>query len=901
MSRQESTTIDDSSSLFERRPWGYSDLVALLVWTAAIAGFFWDTVSLRKALFYFDITEINYPYRAFFAEELRAGRFSRWCPELYCGMPLFSESQAGYLHPFKYLLYPWLATWQALNLDTVLSIWLTGVGTFLWLRRHVGPAGALTGAGILGLSGFTWGHLIHTSMINALASLPFVIWGLEYSWATARWRGAVLGGLALACQVFAGHLQDALWTICLVGLYGLYKAATETGSGSARACDPNGVPELRSARVSDPAGLPDRRSPISSVLGLRLRILSMAAALVAVGVLISAVQWIPSKELLDRSPRAQGLSWEDLTYGSWHPELLPTMVVREAYGTRARGTDWTNGFYPYHEMNTYVGLIAIVLAVVGAGGASVRDRWANFWVVLIGVALVLMLGKFTCLLDYAHRIPILGSSREPVRFFIWATLGIAALAAVGVERLERTNNVSLRQGLILAGMLVVLSIPILCVLYAPAFSVPNRWNKPRNLAQFRWLGHELLIALVRTAVLSSVAWWAAWKAARSAEAGRRLRWAALLPLLVIADLLGSHWVDVPTVDPSYWTQPPDSVARLKNDPSLIRVYGKADKSATEPGYASEFIDFFAVRDQLDWSLPAAWRISSARGETPMLARRTVDFSDHAYLGRGLFEIQSVTHVLTGRRWLEKLGKLIDPRFVRAGAAFISRNASAFPRARLAGRPVYAQDRQDAIAAIDRLTLTDELRDHLIVEDPAHPLPEDAIVSGTARIVLDLPERMVVETQSSAPAYLVVSDTFDPGWSAQVNGRPAAIYPAYVAFRAVFLPPGNHTVVFTYRPAGFMLGLGLSLCGLLGSLVLWFWPRGSLAMAPEHSALSWPPQWRARWFAFLAAIVIVSAVGIGPKGWPALNSRWQKSVHPFTWDSGILAIRPNPRASNPAQP
>src|SRR5437660_7503643 len=47
-----------------------NDLVALLVWTAAIAGFFWDFVSLRRALFYFDITEINYPYRAFLAEEI---------------------------------------------------------------------------------------------------------------------------------------------------------------------------------------------------------------------------------------------------------------------------------------------------------------------------------------------------------------------------------------------------------------------------------------------------------------------------------------------------------------------------------------------------------------------------------------------------------------------------------------------------------------------------------------------------------------------------------------------------------------------------------------------------------------------------------------------------------------
>src|SRR4051794_26956992 len=147
---------DEGAWRCERRPWGAGDAVALLVWTAALAAFFWDALSLRQALFYFDITEINYPYRDFFARELRAGRFSRWCPGLYCGLPLYSESQAGYLHPLKYVLYPWLATWQAFSLDTVLSVWLTGLGTYGWLRRHVGPTGALTGAAVFGLSGFVW-------------------------------------------------------------------------------------------------------------------------------------------------------------------------------------------------------------------------------------------------------------------------------------------------------------------------------------------------------------------------------------------------------------------------------------------------------------------------------------------------------------------------------------------------------------------------------------------------------------------------------------------------------------------------------------------------------------------------------------------------------------------------
>ncbi|MBV8266023.1 MAG: hypothetical protein JO252_06730, partial [Planctomycetaceae bacterium] len=176
----------------ERRPWGVGDLVAILVWTVAIAAFFWDAVSLRQSLFYFDITEINYPYRDFFARELRAGRFSRWCPGLFCGLPLYSESQVGYLHPLKYLLYPWLPTWQALDLDTVLSVWLTGLGTFGWLRRRVGPSGALTGAAVFGLSGFVWAHLIHTSMNNALTSVPYTVWALEWAWERGRLAGVGL-------------------------------------------------------------------------------------------------------------------------------------------------------------------------------------------------------------------------------------------------------------------------------------------------------------------------------------------------------------------------------------------------------------------------------------------------------------------------------------------------------------------------------------------------------------------------------------------------------------------------------------------------------------------------------------------------------------------------------------
>ena len=149
---------------------------------------------------------------------------------------------------------------------------------------------------------------------------------------------------------------------------------------------------------------------------------------------------------------------------------------------------------------------------------------------------------------------------------------------------------------------------------------------------------------------------------------------------------------------------------------------------------------------------------------------------------------------------------------RWGTAYIHRNRDALPRARLMGQPIYADDQRQAVAALERIG--DGLRDQLVIEDPTRPLAADAIVRGTARISLDLPERVEIEADAETPAYLVLADTFDPGWSATVDGVSSPIRPAYVAFCAVYLTPGSHKIIFTYRPAGLDRGLSLTGCGLL---------------------------------------------------------------------------------------
>ena len=686
-------------------------------------------------------------------------------------------------------------------------------------------------------------------MTNALISVPMAFWALESAWDGGRLRGVALGAIALACQVFAGHLQDTILTAGAIGLYALYRSATATGFRA------------------------------------RLTAIGFASLLGGLGVAVAAIQWVPSKNLLDRSPREGGLTWEQITYGSWSPELLPTLLVREAYGTLARDTDWQDGYYPYHEMNAYMGLVGLALAVVGAG--AWRDRWVGFWIILAGVGGLFMLGKFTALFDFMNLVPVVGSSRIPVRYHLWVSLAVAALAAVGVDRLSRPGQVSLRTAVVVAIGLIAASVAILVYDYTPAWLESRRWGTPEHQEHFRWLGREVGIAVARTAAISMAAWAVASRAVKETRASRRAWLASALPLLVIADLLGSHSADVPTIDPAFFTQPPESAVKIKADPGTIRVFGIAERSAAEPGYASRAVDFFEVRDTLAWGLPPIWGLASSMGHTPIYPRRVLTFHEHAHPVLSRLDVEGVTHMVAGRPIPGFPGPV-----ERAGLSFIHRNASAQLRARLMGRPAYVADEAAAARALDNLGPA--IRDRVIVEDPDRPMAEAADAAGSARIVVDEPERVEAEVEAQGPAYLVLADTFDPGWSATVDGRSAPIRPAFAAFRAVYVSGGKHRVVFAYEPAGFRSGLIATCLGLIAVVGCLAWPRSVARADPSHGPSGWPSWWPIAFGMILAVFILGSAVRVGSDG-VGLHPRWSGAFHRFTWAADIDAIRPMGKA------
>jgi hypothetical protein len=82
--------------------------------------------------------------------------------------------------------------------------------------------------------------------------------------------------------------------------------------------------------------------------------------------------------------------------------------------------------------------------------------------------------------------------------------------------------------------------------------------------------------------------------------------------------------------------------------------------------------------------------------------------------------------------------------------------------------------------------------------------------GQARIESYRDDSVVVRTAADASGVLVLTDTFYPGWAAEIDGRPTPILRTDYLFRGVVVPAGEHVVTFAFRPWSVMIGAVISL-------------------------------------------------------------------------------------------
>ncbi len=403
-------------------------LPALLLALLAL-GILWPLGLTNRVLAGIDAYTYFLPYWDYRIAELQAGRLPLWNPYLFLGVPFLANPQSAVLYPLHLLLTGMPAT-SALVWSAILHVWLAALFAYLFCRRSLAcsrPA-ALLGGALFGFGGFTLARVENINQLNGLAWLPALMWLLDEAQRSrsrrARVRWSVALAVVVALQLLAGHTQTTF--INLVGLL-LFALARL----------------IAVWRQGRPA---------------MLAVLAPVAAIVP-GVLLAAAQLLPTLELNPLGLRSGGLPYRQAVSFSLRPRLLLQSLLPPAGG----GLGEAFGNEGYAEFSAYLGVGALVLALIGAVGVwrmwrAGRLNPAHIALLLLAAAgLFLALGVANPVYYLLWRfVPGFDLFRAPARWMALYTLGAAGLAAIGLDALDhRLSTITLPRRWLLPLVLVV--------------------------------------------------------------------------------------------------------------------------------------------------------------------------------------------------------------------------------------------------------------------------------------------------------------------------------------------------------------------------------------------------------------------------------------------------------------
>jgi uncharacterized membrane protein YfhO len=88
-----------------------------------------------------------------------------------------------------------------------------------------------------------------------------------------------------------------------------------------------------------------------------------------------------------------------------------------------------------------------------------------------------------------------------------------------------------------------------------------------------------------------------------------------------------------------------------------------------------------------------------------------------------------------------------------------------------------------------------------------------------KILSYTPNRVLVNVCLPFNGFLVLADSYYPGWVAKVDGKKSKIYRTNYVLRAIYLPKGKHTVEFAYKPESVRIGFLITSIGILISITI----------------------------------------------------------------------------------
>ncbi|MBI2214394.1 MAG: YfhO family protein [Acidobacteria bacterium] len=753
-----------------------NDFLAMALLSLIVTVLYADVLFLGANFFTRDLTIYHYPMKWVVRELILGGDFPYWNRLYSAGQPLAANPAYEVFYPLQ-----WLTLLPDYNfgfrLHIVAHVFIAVIGAYRFLRSlELGAPASLAGATAFGLCG------PYVSTVNLLPFLFSVSWAPWIALYARRWllarraRDFAAAGLVLGMQAIVCEPVTLLQTWGVIVLYAI-------GAGWKQ-----GV--LRGA----------------------MRGVARSIGLVATGIAVAAVQFLPAIDHAYDSVRGRGFELWVASRWSVAPVRLIEEIFPNVFGS-SEGLGrlyWGQFRFGMEAGGPFLYSIYLSVAIVALVVAGMWGRVAGRGLTaLVAVpSIVLSFGAHTPLLALMHGAGLLPSVRYPEKFMLVASFALLTYAAIVFDAIVKGNSALARRGAWLCAASGVVAAVVFILCFQPGY--------PEWFMEF-WRRTDRSAALIaRTqwfvSAIRSIAFAFAF-AALARDTGRKA--IALFVLFLVADLAPLGNQINPRIDRSFFDTPPPLLAKLDmRGTRLAHVAALQLGSNEQKAYFKSYRTYWTLRNGLWPYSPALWGVPTCLeydvDETQLTATRDVIELADVLSKRGITDWIPIVGawcasgpVLTyrhpaaelkriGDRWDEIEPVTVDP-FVR------------YPRYFFAS---------EVVAAADNTVLAD-----LLVARPRSPrtafVREGAWRAGNGRVVAaqESASRTLVDVDAGEDAFLVLASTWHKYWRATVDGRQVEIVPTNVAFQGIAIPKGVHRVELRYSNPLIAVGGFLSLMAL----------------------------------------------------------------------------------------
>jgi len=287
-----------------------------------------------------------------------------------------------------------------------------------------------------------------------------------------------------------------------------------------------------------------------------------------------------------------------------------------------------------------------------------------------------------------------------------------------------------------------------------------------------------------------------------------LWWGWSVAAWTMFDLLVAGWGLNPGVPVDFYATPLPEGARADGGRLYIPA---ADEDEIKYGHFLRFDTFFAVDD---WLAMRRTALANINVLDAIPTTNNFDPLAPARYTRWIAALESVP--LTARSaWLDLMAVSIVETAMDNGTRWTVR-PMAPPRWRWIPCARAASGQDEALALVFSGQV--DFESTVIVEGNEFALDRDcSSASGKISLVMEHPQMIRLQVRADSDGWVLLADSWYPGWRVWVDGASADLLPGDGVFRAVFVPAGTHQVMMAYRPTSFYLGALLSLIFLVGLL------------------------------------------------------------------------------------